>query len=98
MPARGLSFVAVEDGRVVGTVRLWDVVGRTGPPGAAARPARGRSGLPQPRHRRGADAPRAPRRRAGSAMRAVLLVGDAAYYGRFGFSAEQTGGAVAAGP
>ena len=24
--------------------------------------------------------------------RAVLLVGDAAYYGRFGFSAEQTGG------
>ena len=24
--------------------------------------------------------------------RAVLLVGDAAYYGRFGFSAERTGG------
>ena len=24
-------------------------------------------------------------------MRAVLLVGDAAYYGRFGFSAEKTG-------
>ena len=43
-----------------------------------------------PRHRLGADAARAPRRgRRGH--RAVLLVGDAAYYGRFGFSAERTG-------
>jgi len=24
-PARGLSFVAVENGHVIGTVRLWDV-------------------------------------------------------------------------
>ncbi len=30
------------DGRVVGTVRLWDVVGRAGRAGAAARAARGR--------------------------------------------------------
>ena len=39
----GLSFVAVEDGRVVGTVRLWDVAAGAGRAGAAARPARGRS-------------------------------------------------------
>ena len=32
-PARGLSFVAVEDGRVVGTVRLWEV--SAGPAGPA---------------------------------------------------------------
>ena len=31
-PARGLSFVAVEDGRVVGTVRLWDVTAGTDRP------------------------------------------------------------------
>ena len=42
---RGLSFVAVEDGRVVGTVRLWDVAARSRPAGAAARPARGRRRL-----------------------------------------------------
>src|SRR4051812_34761043 len=24
-PARGLSFVAVEDGRIIGTIRLWEV-------------------------------------------------------------------------
>ena len=29
---------------------------------------------------------------------AVLLVGDAAYYGRFGFSAEKTGGLWLPGP
>ena len=43
-PADGLSFVAVEDGRVVGTVRLWPVMAGAGRPGAAARAARRRSG------------------------------------------------------
>ena len=94
-PARGLSFVAVEDGAIVGTVRLWDVVGRHRPAGAAARAAGRASGLPPPRHRLDADAPcLAEARRRGHA--AVLLVGDAGYYGRFGFSAEQDRAAVAA--
>ena len=58
-PARGLSFVAVEDGRVVGTVRLWEVSAGPDLLGAAARAARGRSGAAPPRHRLGADAARA---------------------------------------
>ena len=50
-------------GRIVGTVRLWQVsAGR--PPGAAAWPARRASGPPQPRHRLGAGAARAAGRRA----------------------------------
>ena len=40
-PARGLSFVAVEDGRVVGTVRLWDVA--AGPAARRCCSARSRS-------------------------------------------------------
>ena len=32
LPADGLSFVAIEDGRVVGTVRLWDVAAGPGRP------------------------------------------------------------------
>ena len=90
-PARGLSFVAVEDGRVVGTVRLWEVSAGADRPALLLGPLAVASGLPQPRHRLGADAARAARRPRGAATRAVLLVGDAAYYGRFGFSAEQTG-------
>ena len=67
-PARGLSFVAVEDGRVVGTVRLWDVAAGPGLPRAAARAARGRSGAPPPRHRLGADAACAARPPPGAAI------------------------------
>ena len=67
LPADGLSFVAVEDGRVVGTVRLWHVAAGAGTTGAAARPARRRPDVPQPRHRRRADAPRACARRGGAA-------------------------------
>ena len=89
-PARGLSFVAVEDGRVVGTVRLWEV--SVGPDRSAlllgplaVDPAQRRRGVGSALMRHALQA--ATRR----GHRAVLLVGDAAYYGRFGFSAEQTG-------
>jgi len=88
--ARGLSFVAIEDGRVVGTVRLWDVT--AGPERAAlllgplaVDPACRNRGIGSALMRHALAA--AARRGHG----AVLLVGDAAYYGRFGFSAERTG-------
>jgi predicted N-acetyltransferase YhbS len=89
--ARGLSFVAVEDGRVIGTVRLWEVAagpGRTalllGP--LAVDPACRNRGIGSALMQRALhDAGR-----RGHA--AVLLVGDPAYYGRFRFSAERTGG------
>jgi predicted N-acetyltransferase YhbS len=89
--ARGLSFVAVEDGRIVGTVRVWDVL--AGP----ARPALLLGPLAvEPDHRcRGIGSAlmrHALRAAARRGHHAVLLAGEAAYYGRFGFSAEQTGG------
>ena len=90
-PARGLSFVAAEDGRVIGTVRLWEVT--AGPDCAAlllgplaVDPAQRRRGIGSALMR---HAMRAAARRG---HRAVLLAGDAPYYGRFGFSAERTAG------
>jgi predicted N-acetyltransferase YhbS len=90
-PALGLSFVAVEhDGRLIGTVRLWEV---------AAGPARAALLLGplavDPAHRchgiGSALMRHALRAAARGGHRVVLLVGDASYYGRFGFSAERTG-------
>ena len=96
-PAAGLSLVATERGRLVGTVRLWNV---TAGPGRSALllgplavdPARRGKGL-------GAalmNEAIAAARKLGH--RAVLLVGDAPYYGRFGFSAERTGALRMPGP
>ena len=87
----GLSFVAASGRRLVGTVRLWDVSAGPGRPALllgplAVDPARRRRGIGAALMR---HALRAAARRG---HRAVLLAGDAAYYGRFGFSAERTGG------
>jgi predicted N-acetyltransferase YhbS len=95
--AEGLSFVAVEDGRLVGTVRLWHVTAGPGRPAlllgplAVAPEAQGRGiGSMLMTHALKAA------RRSGAA--AVILVGDAPYYGRFGFSAEKTGALWMPGP
>jgi predicted N-acetyltransferase YhbS len=90
-PSRGLSFVAVEEGRVVGSVRLWDVTVGTDRPALllgplVVDPARRCHGI-------GSALMRHALRIAGQRGHgSVLLVGDAAYYGRFGFSAERTRG------
>ena len=93
----GLSLVAIERGRVVGTVRLWHVT--AGPAGRRCCSARSRSirttaiaGIGSALMRRAI----ARARLAGH--RAILLVGDAPYYGRFGFSAAQTGALWLPGP
>jgi predicted N-acetyltransferase YhbS len=96
-PADGLSFVAVEDGRVVGTVRLWPVAAGAGRPALllgplAVDPASRNRGIGSALMQR---VMRDTRRRG---HRAVLLVGDAAYYARFGFSADKTGGLWLPGP
>src|SRR5690606_33618299 len=95
----GLSFVARDEtGRVVGTVRLWDVVA-----GADARralllgplavdPALKSAGIGSALMRHAL----AEAARLGHA--AVLLVGDAPYYARFGFSAGKTGALAMPGP
>ncbi len=89
-PARGLSFVAVdEDNRVIGTVRLWEVSAGPACPALllgplAVDPAQRRRGIGSALMR---HALRVAARRG---HRVVLLAGDESYYGRFGFSAERT--------
>ena len=57
-PSEGLAFVARDaDGRVVGTVRLWDVAVGDAARRPSARAARRRSVAEERRHRLGADAP-----------------------------------------
>jgi predicted N-acetyltransferase YhbS len=87
--ADGLSLVAVDRGQLVGTVRLWDVSAGPGRAALLLGPL-----AVDPAHRnRGIGS--ALMRRAISRARlaehgAILLVGDAAYYGRFGFAATLT--------
>jgi predicted N-acetyltransferase YhbS len=97
LPAEGLSFVATEGGKLIGTVRLWNVW--AGP----ARPALllGPLAVDPAQRKRGIGAALirhalAAARKLGH--RAVLLVGDAPYYGRFGFSADKTGALWMPGP
>ncbi len=89
-PAQGLSFAASEHGRLVGTLRLWNIdAGTAGAalllgPLAVDPDYRGR-GIAAALMRRALS--EATRR----SHRAVLLVGDEAYYRRFGFSTAGTG-------
>jgi predicted N-acetyltransferase YhbS len=97
MPARGLALTAVEGERLVGTVRLWRVAaGNIGGclllgPLAVCSDVRS--------HGVGANLMRRALRDAKRrGYRAVLLVGDPAYYQRFGFSAETTSALRMPGP
>ena len=87
--ADGLSLVLTMDGRLVGTVRLWHVGAGPDRPALllgpiAVDPALQGLGL-------GAKLMRAALERAAARGHgAVLLVGDAPYYARFGFSAALT--------
>lgn len=103
LPAEGLALVARdEDGHVIGTVRLWNIeagISQQGMPVEAL--------LLGPL---AVDCTHEGRGIGGSLMRAaiaeatqrghgaVLLVGDAAYYERFGFFATRTGHLVMPGP
>lgn len=97
-PAAGLALVAEgRDGRLIGTVRLWHVA--AGDAGASlmlgpiAVDADARSlGI-------GGALMRAAIGRAGGlGHRSIVLVGDAPYYARFGFSPELTRGLDLPGP
>src|SRR5581483_11640693 len=86
LPAEGLSLLAVERGRLIGTVRLWHVNAGRGCPALLLGPL-----AVHPDHRRRGIGAALMRHALAEAARlghrAVLLVGDAAYYGRFGFAA-----------
>lgn len=99
LPSEGLAFVACDAaGKVVGTVRLWDI--RLGERGGSALllgplavdPSCKAAGIGSALMRHAlAEAKRLDH---GS----VLLVGDPEYYGRFGFSAEKTAALAMPGP
>lgn len=98
-PAEGLAFVSRDGaGRTVGTVRLWNVTaGEGGKPALLLGPLAVDPAL------KGAGLGSALMRHAiGEAERlghgAILLVGDAAYYSRFGFSSEKTSSLAMPGP
>src|SRR5580692_10112801 len=90
LPADGLSLIAVDHGRIVGTVRLWHVTAGPGRPALLLGPL-----AVDPEHRnRGVGSTLARRAIARTRLaghHAIILVGDAPYYGRFGFTAEKTG-------
>lgn len=89
LPADGLSLVAIDHGRLVGTVRLWNVAAGPGRDALLLGPL-----AVHPQHRnRGIGTTlmhRAIARARLAGHGAVLLVGDAPYYSRFGFSAAPT--------
>lgn len=85
LPAEGLALAAERDGALVATVRLWHVEAGGKPalllgPLAVAPELQG-EGLGK------AMMNEAIRRAAGRGHGAILLVGDAPYYQRFGFTA-----------
>jgi predicted N-acetyltransferase YhbS len=95
-PAQGLAFSVVREGRLIGTVRLWHV-SAGGVPALvlgplAVDPSCRKLGIGRALVQRALAAAKA--RRHG----AVLLLGDAPYYTRFGFSALKTGELRLPGP
>lgn len=95
-PAEGLAFSAMHEGRVVGTVRLWHV-SAGGIPALVLGPL----AVDASCRKLGVGAALMEHALAVAKERghgAVILRGDAAYYARFGFSAEKTGELSLPGP
>lgn len=95
-PAAGLALSAMHEGKLVGTVRLWHV-------SAGGRPALVLGPLAVDPACRELGIGAALMNQALAAARArghaaVILLGDAPYYARFGFSAEKTGALALPGP
>ena len=95
-PAEGLAFTAMAQGRLVGTLRLWHVSAGGNPAlvlGPLAVDVSSRKlgvGTALMDHALAAAKARG--------HRAVILLGDAPYYARFGFSAQKTGELSLPGP
>jgi len=95
-PAAGLALAAMREGKLVGTVRLWHV-------SAGGRPALVLGPLAVDPACRELGIGAALMQQALAAARArghaaVILLGDAPYYARFGFSAANTGALSLPGP
>jgi predicted N-acetyltransferase YhbS len=100
-PAEGLAFSAVHDGRIVGTVRLWHVSAggvpalMLGP--LAVDPACRKLGVGAALMTHAIESATA-RGRNTKEFGAIILLGDAPYYARFGFSALKTAELSLPGP
>lgn len=97
VPADGLAYVACEDGRIVGAISLWNVNAGLSCPALLLGPvavdcAMRERGIGGKLIRRGLN------QAASRGHGAVILVGDAPYYGRFGFTRDLTRGLVMPGP
>ena len=95
-PAEGLALSAVARGRLVGTVRLWHV-SAGGVPALMLGPL----AVDAASRRFGVGAALMDQALAVAAQRgqgAVILLGDALYYARFGFTTEKTGELRLPGP
>src|SRR6476660_9757061 len=95
-PAEGLALSAVREGRLVGTVRLWHV-SAGGVPALMLGPL----AVDDSCRSLGVGAALMARSLDVSRQRghgAVVLLGDAPYYARFGFSTEKTGELALPGP
>jgi len=95
-PAEGLAFSAMAEGRLVGTLRLWHV-------SAGGRPALilGPLAVDSTSRKLGVGTALMDHALAAAKARghrAVILLGDAPYYARFGFSADKTGELALPGP
>ncbi|MCA0434835.1 MAG: N-acetyltransferase [Proteobacteria bacterium] len=90
LPAEGLAFTALSSsGRVIGTVRLWHIIAGSAGPSLLLGPI-----AVDGRHQRKGIGRKLMEHALNTARvlghDSVLLVGDAPYYSRFGFSAEGT--------
>ncbi|MFY9882840.1 MAG: N-acetyltransferase [Pseudolabrys sp.] len=97
LPAEGLSLIAADAKRVIGTARLWDIVCGTGQPALLLGPV----AVTADCRNRGIGAAlvrRALREARRLGHGAVILVGDAPYYSRFGFAGEKAAGLKLPGP
>ena len=95
-PAEGLAFSVMAEGRLVGTLQLWHVSAggipalMLGPLAVEVSSRQFGAGAALMDHALAAAKARG--------HRAVILLGDAPYYARFGFSGEKTGELSLPGP
>jgi predicted N-acetyltransferase YhbS len=96
LPAEGLAFAARQQGRLVGTIRLWHVRA-----GGQAALMLGPLAVDPTCRELGIGAALMKHALAAAKARghgAVILLGDAPYYAKFGFSAAKTGELTLPGP
>ena len=97
LPAEGLSFIAADGRRVIGTARLWSVACASGQSALLLGPI----GVAADRRHIGIGAAlvrKAVREARKAGHGAIFLVGDPPYYGRFGFRGDKTAGLRLPGP